>query len=108
MAATAAPVLPRWQAAVLRGLVLLGALFVLSGALTLFAIGLLANGRGIGSLHFSWTLFGLSLAAGLAQALLGLLGCRTAWHWIAAHSAPGAADADVQSSSDRGSTTAAS
>ncbi len=83
--------LPGWQAAVLRGLVLVGAVFALGGALSLFSIGLLANGRGIGALNFSWTMFAMSLAAGLSQAGLSLLGCRAAWRWIAARS-PAAPD----------------
>lgn len=75
-----------WQAATLRGLVLLGGTLALGGAFTLFAIGLLANGRGIGVLGFSWTLFGFSIAAGVAQAGLSWLGCRTAWQAIATRS----------------------
>jgi hypothetical protein len=74
--------LPYWQAALLRGLVLVGAVFAFGGALTLFSLALLANGRGIGALNFSWTMFGFSLAAGIAQATLSWLGCRFAWHWI--------------------------
>ncbi|WP_298199498.1 hypothetical protein [Novosphingobium sp.] len=80
--AAARPVLPHWQAALLRGLVLVGAVFAFGGALTLFSLGLLANGRGIAALNFSWTMFGFSLAAGLAQASLSWLGCRSAWRWI--------------------------
>ena len=76
------PVLPHWQAALLRGLVLVGAVFAFGGALTLFSLALLANGRGIAALNFSWTMFGFSLAAGVAQATLSWLGCRTAWRWI--------------------------
>lgn len=82
--------LPYWQAAVLRGLVLVGAVFAFGGAMTLFALGILANGRGIAALNFSWVMFGFSLAAGLAQAWLSWLGCRAAWQWIAAHSADAA------------------
>ena len=37
---------PGWLGAALKGMVLIGGLFALGGALTLFAIGLLANGRG--------------------------------------------------------------
>ena len=77
------PSLAAWQAAVLRGLVLAGGTLALGGAFTLFAIGLLANGRGIGVLGFSWTLFAFSGAAGLAQGWLSLLGCRAALRAIA-------------------------
>lgn len=77
-----------WQAAALRALVLLGGTFALGGALTLFAIGLLGNGRGISALDFSWPMFGFSVAAGVAQAGLSLLGCRAAWQAIAERSAP--------------------
>ena len=82
-AAAAVPLRP-WQAALLRGMVLVAGLFELGGAMTLFAIGILANGRGIGQLNFSWTMFAFSLAAGAAQAALSLIGCSTAWRWIAA------------------------
>ena len=84
---------PGWLGAALKGMVLIGGLFALGGALTLFAIGLLANGRGIAALDFSWTMFGFSLAAGAAQAGLALLGCRTAWAWITARTASDAAPA---------------
>ena len=76
--------LPAWQAALLKGLVLIGGALALGGALGLFSIGLLANGRGIGSLGFSWALFAFSIAAGVAQAWLSLLGCRSVWNAIAA------------------------
>jgi len=80
----AARPLALWQATALRGLVLVGGALALGGALSLFSIGLLGNGRGIGALGFSWALFGFSIAAGLAQAWLSLLGCRAAWQGIAA------------------------
>lgn len=76
-----------WQASALRGLVLAGGALALGGALSLFAIGLLANGRGIGVLGFSWTLFAFSIAAGVAQAWLSLLGCRAALRAIAERTA---------------------
>ena len=79
--------LPRWRAALLRGLALIALVLALGGVLTLFAIALLANGRGIGQLNFSWTLFGLSLAAGAAQLGLSLIGFRAAWRWIGARAA---------------------
>lgn len=85
---SAAPLpLAAWQAAILRAVVLVGGTLALGGALSLFAIGLLGNGRGIGVLGFSWILFGFSIAAGVAQAWLSLLGCRAAWQAIAARTA---------------------
>ena len=86
MAAPQAPPLPHWPAAVLKGLVLVGGTLALGGVLSMFAIGVMANGRGIASLDFSWTMFGFTIAAGLAQGWLSMLGCRTAWRWINAHS----------------------
>lgn len=76
--------LPRWQGSMLKGLVLVAGTLAFGGALSLFSIGLLGNGRGIASLDFSWTLFAFSVAAGLAQGSLAAIGCRTAWHWIEA------------------------
>ncbi len=74
--------LPHWQAALLRGVALVALVLALGGALSLFGIALLANGRGIGQLNFSWSLFGLSLAAGAAQLGLCLMGFKAAWRWI--------------------------
>lgn len=86
----ASATLPRWQAALLRGLTLVALVLALGGALSLFGIALLANGRGIGQLHFSWTLFAFSLAAGAAQLGLSLIGFKAAWRWIAERARTGA------------------
>lgn len=76
--------LPHWQAALLRGVALIALVFALGGALSLFTIALLGNGRGIGQLNFSWALFGLSLTAGTAQVGLSWIGFKAAWRWIGA------------------------
>ena len=81
--------LPHWQAALLRGVALVALVFALGGALSLLAIALLGNGRGIGQLNFSWALFGLSLAAGAAQLGLSLIGFKAAWRWIGARAGAG-------------------
>lgn len=77
--------LARWQGSVLKGVVLVAAVLAFGGALSLFSIALLGNGRGIASLDFSWTLFAFSVAAGLSQGSLAAIGCRSAWRWIDAH-----------------------